>query len=708
MQIGSSVDRVDGPLKVTGAAKYVGEFSAPELAYGCIVNSTIAKGKIRRIDDRAARALEGVLLVLTHENRPSLPWNPLKYRDDDARFGVPFRVLYNSHVKYSGQPIALVVATSLELAQHAASLIRVEYASEPHHTDLRAARDKSHRPLIQQEKPSSRGDAARALAAAALRTDQEYSSPVEHHNPMEPHASTVLWSADDDLTIFDKTQGPSNSQRYVCSVFGLPPEKVRVLAPFIGGAFGSGLRPQHQLPLAVMAALTLKRSVRVVLSREQMFSFGHRPETLQRVALGAKSNGTLTAIIHDVVAETSTFEDYTENVVGFTGQLYQCDDVELGYRVASIDTFTPLDMRAPGAVLGLYALESALDELSYLAKLDPMELRLRNYAERDQVHDKPYSSKALRACYAQGAERFGWSRRSPEPRSIERGHELVGWGMAGGMWEAKQQKASAKAVLSDDGKLVVSSATTDIGTGTYTIMCQIAAEALDMPIEDVSFELGDSSLPKAPLQGGSWTASSVGSAVQQVCRALKAELDVLAKGYPHGSYRELLQAAGVPSITREVDAKPDDKEQSKYTSAAHSAVFVEVRVDEQLGSVRVTRVVSAIAGGRILNPKTARSQIVGSVVWGIGMALHEETLMDQPLGRFMNHSLAEYHIPVQADVHDIEVIFVEEPDTVVNPLGVKGLGEIGIVGVAAAIANAIYHATGKRVRDLPITLDKLL
>ncbi|MDB4975691.1 MAG: Periplasmic aromatic aldehyde oxidoreductase, molybdenum binding subunit YagR, partial [Myxococcaceae bacterium] len=554
----------------------------------------------------------------------------------------------------------------------------------------------------------SRGDADRALQSAAVRIDSEYSSPVEHHNQLEPHASTVIWGEDGTLTIFDKTQGTLNSQAYVCKVFKLSPSKVRVMAPFVGGAFGSGLRPQYQLPLAVMAARELKRSVRVVLSRQQMFSFGHRPETVSRVALGATADGTLQAIIHETVAETSSFEDYSENVVGWSGQLYQCENVRLAYKVAALDTFTPLDMRAPGAVLGIYALESAMDELAYATGRDPLALRLANYAERDQAKDLPFSSKALRACYREGAERFGWSRRRPEPRSMREGHELVGWGMATGMWDAEQQAARAKAVLTADGKLTVSSATTDIGTGTYTIMCQIAADALGVPIEQVSFELGDSSLPMAPLQGGSWTAASVGSAVHAVCCELKAQLEVLGKTQPGASYAELLSSAGLPSVAHTATSMPDKKAHGRYARATHSAVFAEVKVDELLGSVRVTRVVSAVAGGRILNPKTARSQILGAVVWGMGMALHEQTLMDTELGRFMNHSLAEYHIPVQADVHDLDVIFVDEPDDIVNPLGVKGLGEIGIVGVAAAIANAVFHATGRRIRDLPITLDKLL
>ena len=706
-QVGKPVSRVDGPLKVTGQAKYAAEFSVPGLLHGVVVSSTITKGRVTRVDAARALALPGVLRVFTHENRPHLPWFDRSYKDDDARDGSPFRPLYDAKVRYSGQPVALVVADSFELARHAASLVRIEYTREPHETDLRVQRDEAYEPSKAMSPPKSRGDADRALTGSALRIHAEYSSPVEHHNPLECHASTVIYEAGGALTIYDKTQGALNSQQYVCRVFNLSKDKVRVLSPFVGGAFGAGLRPQYQLPLAVMAARELERSVRVELTRPQMFSFGHRPETIQRVSLGARGDGTLSGIVHEAVAETSTFEDYSENVVNWSAMLYQCADVKLTYEVAALDTFTPLDMRAPGAVLGVYALEVAMDELANLSGIDPLALRLKNYAERDQLHDKPFSSKALRACYSEGAARFGWERRSPAPRSMREGNQLVGWGVATGVWEALYQPAAARAVLSADGKLTVSSATADIGTGTYTIMAQLAADALDLPIEDVTVVLGDSSLPPAPLQGGSWTAASVGTAVKAACDKLRAELDIQAPG-PGLSYRERLERAGLDKLEQEVANKPDSKAQDPYTRATHSAVFAEVKVDASLGTIRVTRVVSAIAGGRILNPKTARSQIEGSVVWGIGMALHEESLMDTKLGRFMNRNLAEYHIPVHADVLDIDVLFVEEDDRIVNPLGVKGLGEIGIVGVAAAIANAVFHATGKRIRDLPITLDQLL
>ncbi|WP_434384437.1 xanthine dehydrogenase family protein molybdopterin-binding subunit [Melittangium boletus] len=736
--LGRPVSRVDGPLKVTGRAKYAGEFHTPDLTYGVVVSSTIARGRIKSLDTAAALALPGVLHVFTHENRPSTAWFDRNYKDDDAPAGSPFRPLDGADIVYSGQPIALVVAETFELARHAASLVRVEYKVQEHETDLRARQHKAHEPAAgkggYQPPPKPRGHADKALGQAPVQVDAEYASPVEHHNPMEPHASTVIHEDDGTLTLYDKTQGVQNSQQYVSKIFKLDPATVRVRSPFVGGAFGSGLRPQYQLFLAVMAARELKRSVRVTLTRQQMFTFGHRPETLHRVALGAREDGTLESVVHEATAETSRFEDYCEVVVNWSGQLYQCDNVRLDYKVVPLDQYTPLDMRAPGAVLGIYALESAMDELAYKLGMCPLALRLKNYAEKDQNTGNAFSSKELKACYSQGAERFGWSRRTAAPRSMREGHQWVGWGMATGSWEVMQMPARARAVLSIDGSLTVSSATSDIGTGTYTVMTQIAADVLGLPVEAVTFKLGDSALPMSPLEGGSWTVSSVGSAVKQVCEKLRDQLFTWARKLPHSplagtelsevsfagggifvtenpersvSLTEAMRHGDVLHLEEEVTSLPSPA-QKKYTMASHSAVFVEVKVDEDLGVVKVTRVVSAIAGGRIINPKTARSQILGGVVWGIGMALHEETFLDQNLGRFMNHNLAEYHVPVNADVPDIEVLFVEEEDTIVNPLGAKGLGEIGIVGVAAAVANAIFHATGKRVRELPITIDKLL
>ncbi|MES2570650.1 MAG: molybdopterin cofactor-binding domain-containing protein, partial [Verrucomicrobiota bacterium] len=418
--IGQSVSRVDGRAKVTGQAKYAGEYNVPALTYGVVVSSTIARGKILSIDTSRALAVPGVIYVFTHEHRPRTAWFDRSYRDQDSPEGAPFRPLHDATIVYSGQPVALVIAENFELARHGASLVEVCYEVEAHATDLHAQRRDARRPKGKPV-PKPRGDAEQAFAAAAVQVDAEYLAPIEHHNPMEPHASTVVVENDGTLTIYDKTQGVQNSLSYVAHVFGLSKNEVRVLAPFVGGAFGSGLRPQYQLFLAVMAARELKRSVRVSLTRPQMFTFGHRPETIQRVALGASAEGKLQAVIHEAISETSRFEDYAESVVDWSGSLYQCDHVRLGHTVVPLDFFTPLDMRAPGAGWGLYALECAMDELAYSAGIDPLELRRRNYAARDQVEDKPFSSKELRACYDQGAERFGWSARRPEPRSMREG-----------------------------------------------------------------------------------------------------------------------------------------------------------------------------------------------------------------------------------------------------------------------------------------------
>jgi xanthine dehydrogenase YagR molybdenum-binding subunit len=736
--IGQPINRVDGRAKVTGAAKYAAEYNVPNLAYGHVVSSAIAKGRIKSIDASAALGLKGVLQVFTHENTPRPGQSDQSYTDQVAPSGSPFRPLHDDEIKYSAQPVALVVAENLELARHAASLVRVEYESEPHATNLKEKRGEAYIPrprLVIPQPPNPRGDADKAFANADTRLEAEYASPFEHHNPMETFATTVVWENDGKMTVYDKTQGVQNIHGYICNVFGLSKDDVRVVSPFVGGGFGSGLRPQYQVFLAVMAARELKRPVRVTMTRQQMFTFGHRPETIQKVSLGAAADGKLEALIHTAFAETSRFEDYTEQVVNWSGMLYRCDNARFGYKVAQLDVYTPIDMRAPGATWGLYAIECAMDELAYKLGIDPLELRLKNYSDKDQNQDKPYSSKELRECYRQGAEKFGWSGRNPSPGSMQDGDHLIGWGMATGVWEAMRFAAGAKAVLTADGNLNVSSATADIGTGTYTIMTQIAAETLGLPIENVTFELGDSSLPEAPVEGGSFTAATVGSAVKEVCDAVRVKLSELAQKVEKSplagakledlvfsdgrislsgdaskfvSIADAMRHGGVSRIEEEAGSSPDEQKQSQYAHNTHSAIFAEVKVDKDLGVIQVTRVVSAVAAGRILNPKTARSQVMGGIVWGIGVAMEEESVMDQNFGRFINHNLAEYHVPVNADINEIDVIFVEEKDSIVNPLGVKGLGEIGIVGVAAAIANAVFHATGKRIRNLPITLDKLL
>jgi xanthine dehydrogenase YagR molybdenum-binding subunit len=735
--LGKPASRVEGRAKVTGAAKYAAEYNVPGVAHGFVVSSTIAKGRIERIHVADALAVDGVLDVFTHEHRPKLASSDEKYKDEVAPPGSPFRPLYDDRILFSGQPVALVVAEEFETARFAASLVRVEYDRQEHVTDFEAERERSASSRGTKKNDAApsknRGNAARAFEQAAVKIEAEYRMPVEHHNPMEPFAATAVWEDDDRLTVFDKTQGPQNARNYVADVLGMPRDNVRVLSPFVGGAFGSGLRPQYELPLAALAARALKRAVRVTLTRQQMFTLGYRAANVQQLALGADSNGNLASFRHDVVAMTSQFEDFQRDFVNWSSLLYRCANSELSQSLVKLDQNTPCDMRGPGGTEGAYGIECAMDELAYAAKIDPLALRLTNYSDKDQIEDRPYSSKQLRECYRQGAEKFGWSNRNPQPRSMTDGNDLVGWGMATGVWEAMQMKASARAVLTANGSVEIASATADIGPGTYTMMTQLAAEMLGVPLDNVTAKLGDSALPDAPVEGGSFTASSVGSAIHAACRAVQEELLGLARkitGSPladaklddvvfaEGKIRhkadqhrevsiaDVMRAGKADRIEKEASAEPNGD--SKFSHFAHSAVFAEVKVDEQLGVIRVTRVVSAVAAGRILNPKLAGSQILGAVVGGIGMALQEETLTDHRFGRFMTHNLADYHVPVNADVHAIDVIFVEEKDEEINPLGIKGVGEIGIVGTAAAIANAVYHATGTRVRDLPITLDKLL
>jgi xanthine dehydrogenase YagR molybdenum-binding subunit len=728
--IGSATSRVDGRAKVTGEAKYAGEFNVPGLVHGYVVESAIPKGRVVGIDTSGALEVDGVIDVLTHRNRPPMADNDDAYKDEVAtEKGSPYRPLYDDRILFGGQPLALVLAEDWESARVAASRVRIEYQKEPHVTDLHAQRDMAFA-IDTPEKP--RGDAAKAFASAAVRHAAEYFIPTEHHNPMELFASTAIWD-DGKLTVYDKTQGVQNVQQYLCGVFKMKPDELRVMSPYMGGGFGAGLRPQYQAVLAVLGARALKRPVRVMLTRAQMYALGYRPATIERLALGANGDGTLNAMSHEAIAVTSQFEEFARNDTGWGNLLYKSPNAKFEHKLVKLDLPTSCDMRAPGAATGVYALECAMDELAIALNTDPVQLRLQCYSERHQGEDVPYTSKQLRECYRQGAAELGWDKRNPQPRSMREGSELVGWGMASGVWEALQMPATVRIVLTANGHAEVATAASDIGTGTYTIMAQVAADMLGLPIDNISVKLGDSALPQCPLEGGSWIASSVCNAIANTARAVRGDLLRLAKGMKDSplagvgvddvalidgkivSKRDASRAVSIASAMQSDNAERITREEANkvaedksHARNVHSAVFAEVKVDEELGVIRVTRVVNAVAAGRILNLKTAHSQVMGGVVWGIGMALHEETLFDHRFGRVMNANIAEYHVPVNADIHDIKVIFVEEPDEIVNPLGIKGLGEIGIVGVAAAIANAVYHATGKRVRDLPITLDKVV
>jgi len=730
--IGKSTRRVDGIKKVTGQATYSAEFNPEDLVQGYIINSTISRGKIVSINDKEALKVKGVRQIFTHENIPLEVKIDSDYTDPLSPPGNPFRPFYNEDILYNGQPVALVIADDFETAAYAAGLVTIEYEKEDGcEVEIRSNLDHATKEDVPAP-PDPRGDAAKAYKSSKHQVDVEYYLPRHYQNPMETFATVAIWDEEDQsFTIYDKIQGVSSSQQYISGIFSLDKNKVRVLSPFVGGGFGSGLRPQYQLFCAALASKVLKLPVKVVMTRTQMFTFGHRPACLQRLKLSTDNAGKLSSIQHEAYGETSKFELFNETVVDWSGMMYACDNVKLDYQLVPLDVYTPMDMRAPGGATGMYALECAMDEMAIEAGVDPLDFRLINYAEIDQNENKPYSSKELKACFHKASEAFGWNKRSAEPGSMQKGNSLVGYGMATGVWEALQQEAAAKAILTKEGKLTVSSGTADIGTGTYTIMSQIAAEIVGVPLEDVTFMLGDSSLPKAPIEGGSWTASSVGSAVKMVSHALQKKLFTIAQQtYPEQlddaifeeakfsnrhlivknaqwSYTEILSKSGHDTIETSVQSKPEE-DRSDYSCYSHSCVMVEVHVDKDTKMITVPRVVSAIAGGKILNPKTAESQILGGITWGISMALEEEGMMDSRNGRIMNANLAEYHVAVQADVQDLQVIFVPEEDDIVNPLGAKGLGEIGIVGVASAIVNAIYNATGKRVRELPVTLDKII
>ena len=595
------------------------------------------------------------------------------------------------------------------LAARGAHIVRVSYAADTAITDISRVE-----PVLptqeQKDQPASRppetrrGDTDAALAGAEVKIERTYVIPRENHNPIEMHATIAAWDGD-RLTLWDKTQWVHNVADEIAAVFGIAPENVRVVSPFVGGAFGSGLRTWPHVTLAALGARVTGRPVKLMLSRREMYyGVGYRPHTVQRVALGASRDGRLSAILHDGTQETSTYEEYSESLLDPTRFLHSCANVYTRHRLAPMNVHTPTFMRAPGEASGICALESAIDELAVTLNLDPVELRLRNEPQQDEFKKVPFSSRSTRECYRVAAERFGWSGRNPEPRSMRDGRWLIGWGMASATYPMHYAPASAMARLLPDGTAEVMSASSDMGPGTWTSMTQVAADALGLPINRVKFMLGDTRLPKAPVHGGSMTMASVGSAVQAACR--KAREDALTRGGGN-DLAEVMRRLG-ERVEASADVKPGDENQ-RFSMHAFGAVFVEVAVDPDFGETRVRRIVGAYGAGRIVNPKTARSQCIGGMIGGIGMALMEHSVVDARNGRIPNANLAEYAVPVHADAPPImDVIFVDEQDPHVNPLGVKGVGEIALVGVAPAIANAVFHATGKRIREFPITPDKLL
>ncbi len=731
---GQPIDRTDGPLKVCGQARYAAEFTLPRMVHASLVLSTVPSGRIRAIDTRAASQSPGVLTVLTHANAPRLPKGGKAAVMPPA--GRVLSLLQDEVVHYNGEPIALVVADTLERAKAAARLVQVEYAAKAAALDFTQAKAQAYAPKeVQKEKPDTlRGSVADGLRAAGHIVSGTYTTPVEHHNPMEPHATLAAWDGP-RLTLYDATQYVTGAKTTVAKTMGLSPEQVQVINPYVGGGFGCKGSSWSHVVLAAMAAKVVGRPVRLVLERPEMFGqVGNRPQTEQFIRLGATDEGRLTATQHDVITETSVMEDWVEPSAICTRMLYACDNLATSHRLVKLNIATPTFMRAPGEASGTFALESAMDELACAINIDPIELRLRNHTDQDPQKQKPFSSKSLRECYRAGAERFGWARRDPRPGSMNDGRWQVGWGMATATYPTNRSGAEALARLLPDGSALVQSGSQDLGTGTYTIMTQVAADALGLPIKRVRFELGDSNMPKAPVSGGSQTAASVAPAVKLACLAVRDKLIRMALADAdsplHGlAFEDItvnegwLRSMAEPKrgepiaavIARHggepVEAKAESKpgpERDQYAMHAFGAVFTEVHVDRELREIRVPRIVGAYGIGKLLNEKTGHSQLMGGIVWGVGMALMEETWRDGRSGRHVNGNLAEYHVPVNADIGQIDIITVPEDDPHVNALGAKGIGEIGITGVAAAVANAVFHATGRRVRDLPITLDKLI
>jgi xanthine dehydrogenase YagR molybdenum-binding subunit len=703
--VGTPLARLDARAKVTGSAAYAAEIPVANVAHAVIVGSAIARGRLRTVHTREVRQLPGVIAVLTPDSAPRLPRVEL---DAKNPFDRVLQLLQDDKIWYADQPIAVVVADTLEHAQHAAALVTADYDATPPVAELEAALGETYDPGKlgrDGESASARGNLAAGLTAAQTKISATYTTPVENHNPMEPHATIAVWYGDARLTLYDATQGIFGVRHMISRTFGLEPNNVRVINHYVGGGFGCKGLPWSHIALAALAARAVGRPVKLVLTRPQMFSLvGHRPRTIQSIVLAATAAGKLTAIRHDVVSETSRFDQFAEPSAAQTRNLYACPNVVTSHRLARLDIPTPTFQRAPGKATGTFALESAMDELAYALAIDPLELRRRNHAARDEHEDKPFSSKSLLECYQRAAQAFGWARRSPAPGSLRDGDVRIGWGMATATYPARMAPSSAIARMAADGTLLVQAGTQDLGTGTYTIMTQIAADAMGVPVEQVRFELGDTVFPETPVSAGSQTAASTGSAVKLAVEKLRDQLTAQrqAPGEPWGS---IVARSGQRELTAEYRT---EQRSERHSYHAYGATFAEVRVDPQTGEVRVSRFVAAYAAGKILNPRTALSQLKGGIVWGIGLALQEHTVRDERTARVVTRDLADYHVPVNADIPELEVILVDELDPFVNPLGVKGIGEIGITGVGAAIANAVYHATGKRIRDLPITLDKLL
>ncbi|MEA2743359.1 MAG: xanthine dehydrogenase YagR molybdenum-binding subunit [Acetobacteraceae bacterium] len=732
--IGQPLTRRDGLLKVTGGARYAADNHPPGLLFAVMATSSIARGRIDAMDPAAARAHPGVVAVMTSANAPRLARHP-------DQTGEPFTykldLLQDDRVRYANQPIAVVIAETLEAATEAAALIAPSYTAEPARIGLDAAeRFVPETVGVGEPSKAGKGDVAAGLATAAKRVEAIYETSAQYHNAMEPHAVVAQWDGN-KLVLDTPSQGMSIAQHRLAGLFGIDPADIHIRSAFLGGGFGSKGALWSPQVLGVMAARMVDRPVKLVMRREQMFGpVGHRAPTRQTIRLGADSGGALTAIDHHTLTASSTFDDFFEPSGGVAHTLYATPALATSYEAVRLDTGTPFFMRAPGEASGSIAMESAIDEMAEACGMDPLAFRLANYAEVEPMSGKPFSSKALRECYAQGAERFGWTARPLAPRQMrDKAGLRVGWGIGTATFPAIMFQAEARAVLHADGSAMVAIGAHDMGQGAWTALAQIAADGLGVDLARVELRIGSSDLPSGGIAGGSSQTATSGAAIHRAGADVIAQLAEIATGDERSplfgagntgviardgrllrrddesrgeGYADIMARAGRGTIEGKGAGASDAGAVEKYAMHAHGAVFAEVTVDPDLGQIRVTRLVGAFAAGRIINPHMVRSQYFGGMIWGVSFALHEHAVLDPRSGRPMNGNLAEYHVPVNADVPSLEAILVEEVDPHVNPLGIKGVGEIGVTGTAGAVANAVWHATGVRVRKFPITLDRLL
>ena len=726
-------ERVDGAEKVNGKAKYTAEHKLPNMAYAVFVTSTIAKGSIKNLDISKAIAMPGILDIIYYGNCPAVPgYNPIAAeRPKNVSEWRGFKVLYDNKVRFFGQPIALIVADSFENANAAIRFVKAEYEIEKFETNF----DKARLDPTNLKAPINyKRGTEKKFKEQAFFVEGEYNIPIEVHNAMELFATIAYWEGEDKLTLYDKTQGPKSTQSTVARAFGLVDKNVRVIAENVGGGFGSGLRSWPHVPAACIAAKKINRPVKLVLTRPQMFSLvGYRPQSWQKLGIGADAAGNFIGISHEAISNTSRYEDFREGIVEASKFLYACENVDTKYSLLPLDLSTPIWMRGPGEATGCFALESAIDELSYKLKMDPIQLRIKNFTAVNPENKLPFSDINIKDCYAYGMEKIGWKNRPTVPGSLKENGMLIGYGMSVGVFGAGKGTASVRIVLSNDGKLLLECAVSDMGPGTMTSMSIIASDAMQMPIQKIKFKLGDSDLPPGPSQGGSGTTSTVGSAVDLACRTLQQKLKEMAIQFAPafaGSTADamevknemilsktnantkidisaLLKLANQEKVDLTIASNGKTAAQLKFTSNSFSSHFVKLAVNPTNGSIKILEVVTTGDAGKIISPKTARSQMIGGVVGGIGMALTEKLEFDHATGQITNASFGAYHVPLHSQTPATDVWFVNKPDVNMNEIGAKGIGEIALIGFAAAVTNAVYNATGKRVRDLPITPEKL-